>query len=70
MKPIDGHPHILYEAGPSAWGGWLIECRCLGCGDHWHRPCQFPQRSGEWIQRYLNLHKYCRSPQQAIYPHP
>jgi len=68
MKPIKGYPHVLYEAGPSAAGGWLIECKCTGCGDHWHRPCLYPERTDEWVQRYLGLHFNCTNPpRQAAY---
>ena len=59
MKRVATAPHVLYEAGKSADGRWLIQCRCNGCGDRWHRPCQFPERTGEWIQRYVNLHSSC-----------
>lgn len=65
MRPIPGFPHVQYEAGPAADGRWLIECRCTGCGDRWHRPCDFPARTDEWIQRYLSLHFRC---QPAPYP--
>ena len=70
MKAVATHPHIQYEAGPAAWGGWMIECACLGCGDRWHRPCQFPARTDEWIARYVNLHKHCRPRRQAAPPLP
>lgn len=71
MQPVPGHPHVLFEAGPDAWGQHHIHCVCRACGDDWQRSCQFPERTMEWVHRFANLHwhNHARPPLHMPGPH-
>lgn len=58
MKPLPGHPYVVYHAGPGGHTGWQIRTHCRLCGDQWVHNCQSPQKTTAWIARYGAQHAH------------
>jgi hypothetical protein len=49
--------HVVYGAGPDAWGRYFITLHCRICGDTSQKQCFNPhERLAHWVDVYAFMH--------------
>lgn len=57
--PVPNLPHVVYGAGPDAYGRYFITFHCNLCGDTSQKQCFNPQqRRDRWVLVYASLHQH------------